>query len=74
MNKLYGLRYVKDEGSYWEEHYAFSHDPQKLRALVKGVSHWMTGSSDITNSTKEVCYTDKGTYPRYSVEEVPFVI
>lgn len=72
--KLYGLRYLKDESSYWDDYYAFSHDAKKLRGLVKGINRWNLGTSDVTNNKEEVCYTDKENYPQYSVVEVPFVV
>lgn len=72
--KLYGLRYLKDEGSYWSDYYAFSHEREKLTAMCKGVSGWYLGSKDVTNNPKEICYSCGDTYPKYSVVEVPFII
>ena len=38
--KLYGLRYLKDNESYWSDYYAFSHEREKLTAMCKGVE-WL---------------------------------
>lgn len=72
--KLYGLRYVKDEGSVWDDFYVFSHDIEKLTCLVKGVNTWFVGYSDVNGNAKEVRYTDKKIYPKYSIVELPFVV
>lgn len=71
--KLYALRVVDDNESYWVT-YAYSHDTQKLAAVVRGVRGWNLGKSDITNNKYEVMFTDKGVFPHYSIEEVPFII
>lgn len=72
--KLYGLRYLKDEGSCWSDYYAFSNERDKLMTLCKGIDSWVLGAKDVTNGPKEVFYTGGDTYPKYSVVEVPFVI
>ena len=72
--KLYGLRYLKDEGSLWSDFYAFSHERDELTTLCKHTSGWYLGTSDAVNNSKEICYTDKNKYPRYSIVEVPFVV
>ena len=72
--KLYGLRYLKDEGSYWSGFYAFSHEREKLTEMCKGTKGWCIGAKDITNNPKEICYTYGDDYPKYSVVEVPFII
>lgn len=71
--KLYALRVVDDKESYWVT-YAYSHDTQKLTAVVRGVRGWNLGKSDITNNKYEVMFTDKDVFPQYSIEEVPFII
>ena len=72
--KLYGLRYRKDNESYWSDYYAFSHEREKLTAMCKGVNGWFLGASDVTNNSEELCYTDKDKFPQYSIVELPFVI
>ena len=71
--KLYALRVVDDNNSYWDT-YAYSHDTQKLTTVVQGVRGWNLGKSDITNNKYEVMFTDKDVFPQYSIEEVPFII
>lgn len=71
--KLYALRAVESYDSYWIT-YAYSHDTKKLTAVVRGVKGWFVGKSDITNNLYEVMYTDNDVFPRYSIEEVPFII
>ena len=72
--KLYWLRYLENEGSYWSDFYAFSHEREKLTTMCKGVGCWCLGAKDVTNNPKEICYTFGDDYPKYSVVEVPFII
>ena len=71
--KLYALRVIDNKDRYWDT-YAYSHDTQKLASVVRGVASWNLGKSDISNNKYEVMYTDTSVYPRYSIEEVPFII
>ena len=72
--KLYGIRYLEDDESVWSDFYAFSQEVDKLRSIVKGINYWMVGSYDVTNNPREKTYTDRATYPVYSIVEVPFVV
>ena len=71
--KLYALRVIDNKDRCWDT-YAYSHDTQKLASVVRGVASWNLGKSDISNNKYEVMYTDTSVYPRYSIEEVPFII
>ena len=70
MNKLYILHVVKDESS-WAEELACSNDIRKLESITFTEANcWTINSSPSDN---EVRFTEKGTYPYYTISEFPYV-
>lgn len=73
--KAYGLRILKDNNSFWSDIYAVSNDYNKLTPFMfmqDNVLH--TGSYDKFNSPNVVRYTSENKYPRYMIEEIPYVV
>lgn len=78
MTKLYALRVLHDNESNWSDVIACSHEIDKLTPFIyfpKG--RWRelySGSYDKHNNSKIVRYTHADFYPRYVIEEIPYVI
>lgn len=72
--KIYALRYLKDENSLWSDVVAVSHEIPKLTALIMTTNSYTVGSYDQFNSPKVVRFTDVKVYPRYMIEEIPYVV
>lgn len=87
QSKLYGLKILRDDKSYWSECHVFSHSVQKLKGLAllpEGVS-WYAERSDVDKSITElntVTYTTNYDLrepttkagPYFKIVELPLVI
>lgn len=73
--KAYGLRVLRDEESYWSNIIAVSNDYNKLIPfIISKESMIYVGSYDKFNSPNVVRYTSENVYPRYMIEEIPYVV
>lgn len=73
--KAYGLRVLKDDESYWSNIIAVSNDYNKLIPFIitkEGMVY--VGSYDNFNAPNVVRYTSENDYPRYMIEEIPYVV
>lgn len=75
MVKAYALYVLKTDTSNWSNTIAVSNEIEKLTPFMITLDHTMyVGSPDRLNSPKIVRYTSEGQYPRYMIEEIPFVV
>lgn len=72
--KAYGLRCLLNEDSLWSDIVAVSNEIDKLTALIMTTNSYTVGSYDKFNSPKVVRYTSEKVYPRYMIEEIPYVV
>lgn len=74
MNKCYALYVLKSDDSLWSNAIAVSNEINKLSVfmITKENTHYV-GSYDRLNSPNVVMHTKEGVYPRYKIEEIPYV-
>lgn len=72
--KAYGLRFLLNDESVWSDIVAVSNEIDKLTALIMTTNSYTVGSYDKFNSPRVVRFTDEKVYPRYMVEEIPYVV
>lgn len=74
MNKCYALYVLKNDESVWSNAIAVSNSIDKLSVffITKDDTQYV-GSYDKHNSPNVVRHTTEGVYPRYKIEEIPYV-
>lgn len=72
MNKCYGLYVLKSEDSLWSNVIAVSNSIEKLAVFFLHNTRYV-GSYDKFNAPNMVSYSDEKVYPRYKIEELPYV-
>ena len=74
MNKCYALYVLKSDESVWSDAIAVSNSIDKLSVffIAKDNTQYV-GSYDKHNSPNVVRHTKEGVYPRYKIEEIPYV-
>lgn len=76
MNKCYALHVLKDGHSCWSNVIAVSKSIDKLSVFFITAtknSPQYVGTYDKHNEPNIVRYTEEGIYPRYKIEEIPYV-
>jgi hypothetical protein len=72
--KAYGLRVLKNDESVWSI-IAVANSIDKLTPfIITQDNTQFVGSPDRLNSPSIVRYTSENLYPRYMIEEIPYVV
>lgn len=73
--KAYGLRVLKSDDSLWSDVIAVANNIEKLTPfIITQDNSQYVGSPDRFNSPNIVRYTNEKIYPRYMIEEIPYVV